>query len=105
MKSTYGFTTLVGALLVFIATKNPWLGIVGAVAGAMWGAYEVSCLTSVQEEFDAAYERSGSVTVWREGWRFNVDANSGDNTYTQANGPLSALYVAGTTLILTGKIP
>ena len=102
---TYGFTTLVGALSVFIATKNPWLGIVGAVAGAMWGAYEVSCLTSVQEEFDAAYERSGSVTVWREGWRFNVDANSGDNTYTQANGPLSALYVAGTTLILTGKIP
>jgi len=59
----------------------------------------------VQDEFEEAYKQSGSITVWREGWMFNVDANSGDNTYTQANGPLSALYVAGTTWILTGKIP
>jgi len=80
-------------------------GVIGAIAGAMWGAYEANCIASVQDEFDEAYKQSGNITVWREGWRFNVDANSNDHTYTQANGPLSALYVAGTTLILTGKIP
>ncbi len=80
-------------------------GVIGALAGAAWGAYETICIASVQDEFEEAYEQSGSVAVWREGWRFNVDGNSGDHTYTQANGPLSALYVAGTTWILTGKIP
>ncbi|MEJ5225869.1 MAG: hypothetical protein WHV44_15530 [Anaerolineales bacterium] len=80
-------------------------GVIGAMLGAGWGAYEAICIASVQDEFDAAYQQGGSVTVWRDGWKFNVDANSSDGMYTQANAPLSALYVAVTTLLLTGKMP
>ncbi len=103
--AAYGFTAMTGAFIGLRLTANPIWGAVGAVVGVMWGSYEANCIASVQDEFEEAYKQSGGLTVWREGWRFNVDANSGDNTYTQANGPLSALYVAGTTLILTGKIP
>jgi hypothetical protein len=79
-------------------------GVVGAVAGVMWGTYEVSCLTAVQEQFDRAYDRRGSVRVWREGrWSFGV--YGGGDTYAVANGPLSATYVAATTFLLTGKMP
>ncbi len=79
-------------------------GVMGAVAGAMWGAYEANCIASVQEEFDKAHERNGSVRVWREGrWSFGV--YGGGDTYTVANAPLSAAYVAVTTFLLTGKLP
>jgi len=61
-------------------------------------------MSGVQEEFDKARERGGSVQVWRTGfWSFGV--YGGGDTYTEANGPLSAAYVAVTTFFLTGKIP
>ncbi|GAB4505799.1 MAG: hypothetical protein Fur0043_27970 [Anaerolineales bacterium] len=79
-------------------------GIIGAVAGAMWGTYEANCIASVQEQFDKAHEQNGSVRVWREGrWSFGV--YGGGDTYTVANAPISAAYVAATTFLLTGKIP
>lgn len=102
---TYGVTAMVGAFIGLRLTANPIWGAVGAIAGVMWGAYEANCIASVQDEFDQAYQQSSSLAVWREGWKFNVDANPNDGMYTQANGPLSALYVAGTTLLLSGKIP
>lgn len=77
--------------------------IVGAMAGVMWGTYEVSCLSSVQEEFDKAYQAGRGVQVWREGWKYNV--HGGGDTYTHVNAPISAAYVAVVTFLLTGKLP
>jgi hypothetical protein len=79
--------------------------VIGAIFGAAWGAYEASSVASVQDEFDEAFKQGSGVTVWREGWKFNVDGNRADGMYTQANAPLSALYVAATTWLLTGKVP
>ncbi|MCC6260650.1 MAG: hypothetical protein IT311_07280 [Anaerolineales bacterium] len=101
--ATYGITATAGALTGLILTKNPSIAALGAVGGVMWGAYEANCIASVQEEFDKAYSQSGSVQVWREGWKFNV--YGGGDSYTVANGPLSASYVAVTTYLLTGKVP
>jgi energy-converting hydrogenase Eha subunit A len=110
--ATYGLTAGIGAIIgaiIGIAVGGVAGGIVGGVVGAMlgagWGAYEAICISSVQDEFDEAYKQSSVVTVWRDGWKFNVDATSRDGMYTQANAPLSALYVAATTFLLTGKIP
>ncbi len=104
----YGVTTGIGALVgagtgTLIPGGTAIGGTVGAITGVMWGAYEANCIASVQEEFDKAYSQSGSVQVWREGWKFNV--YGGGDSYTVANGPLSASYVAVTTYLLTGKVP
>jgi hypothetical protein len=100
----YGVTAMAGAL-IGVVTRNPLVGAIGALAGVMWGAYESNCIASLQDEFDEAFKRGSGVTVWREGWKFNVDGNRVDGMYTQANAPLSALYVAATTWLLTGKVP
>lgn len=77
--------------------------VVGAVVGSMWGAYEVSCLNSVQEQFDRAYRSGKSIQVWRQGWKYNV--HGGGDTYTHVNAPISAAYVAIVTFLLTGELP
>ncbi|GAB4494136.1 MAG: hypothetical protein Fur0016_30770 [Anaerolineales bacterium] len=100
----YGITTMIGAAIGLMFLKHPVAGVIGAVGGVMWGAYEANCIASVQEQFDKAHERNGSVQVWREGrWAFGV--YGGGDTYTVANGPLSAAYVAVTTFLLTEKLP
>lgn len=86
----YGVTTGIGALVgagtgTLIPGGTAIGGTVGAITGVMWGAYEANCIASVQEEFDKAYSQSGSVQVWREGWKFNV--YGGGDSYTVANGP------------------
>lgn len=101
--ASYGITAMIGAFVGIKFTGNPLFGAVGAIVGVMWGAYEANCIASVQEQFDQAYQQSGSVRVWREGWTFNV--HGGGATYTVANAPLSAAYVATTTFFLTGKLP
>jgi outer membrane lipoprotein SlyB len=77
--------------------------VIGAIAGTMWGAYEANCLTSVQSEFDKAYQHSTGVQVWREGLAYNI--YGGGESYTHVNAPLSVAYVAITTFVLTGKFP
>jgi hypothetical protein len=102
---TYGITTMVGALAGLVFTKQPLFGVVGAVVGVMWGAYEANCIATVQDQFEQAYNRKESVEVWREGrWSFAVHG-AGSSYYAVANGPLSATYVAATTFLMTGKIP
>lgn len=105
---TAGIGVAIGAI-VGVKIGGPAGGFAGTVIGAMlgagWGAYEALCIASVQDEFDEAYQRGSSITVWREGWRFNVYASGGDMTYVEANAPLSMLYVAVTTYLLSGKLP
>ncbi|WP_322509519.1 hypothetical protein, partial [Anaerolinea sp.] len=69
---TYGITAMIGGLIGLVVGKHPLLGLAGAVAGVMWGAYEALCIASVQDEFDAAHQQGNGVTVWRDGWKFNV---------------------------------
>ena len=100
---TYGITTMVGALAGLVFTKQPLFGVVGAVLGVMWGAYEANCIATVQDQFEQAYNRKESVEVWREGrWSFAVHG-AGSSYYAVANGPLSATYVAATTFLMTGN--
>ena len=110
--ATYAITAGIGAgvgAIIGIAVGGVAGGVVGGVVGAMlgagWGAYEALCIASVQDEFDEAHQQGSSITVWRDGWKFNVDGNNHDGFYTQANGPLSVFYVAATTWMLTGRIP
>ncbi len=69
----------------------------------MWGAYEANCIASVQDEFDKAYASGSGVEIARTGLSYEI--YGGGATYSVTNAPLSAVYVAATTLILTGRIP
>ncbi len=100
---SYGFTTLVGGAGGY-AIGGPLAALAGAVGGVMWGAYEESCLSAVQEQFDIAYQQNGSIQIRREGISFIVHGD-GSNTEAVANAPLSIAYVAITSLLKTGKIP
>ena len=102
----YGVAAMIGALIGLAVAKNPLVGAIGAAAGVIWGAYEANCIAAMQDEFDAAFEKSSSVTIGRKGWTFNVDGITNDGLCTQSVGPFSVLYVAATTFIFTkGKIP
>jgi hypothetical protein len=110
MGITTGAGILFGAVIGFLLS-GPLGGsftlpgaVIGGAIGAMWGGYEVSCLTSVQRQFDKAYQQSGSIQVWHDSlWAYNV--SGGGDTYAHANGLLSGPYVYITTGILAGKFP